>query len=136
VIRTTVFDQIQNEYLATPWPFPFDSVGALQNDTTIKWHQGGTPPPHNNLKAALRRRNNLSKGGEPLVAAEYRYRASVDDPSKCCVHAGEGVGDIDRVDEPAKELVERAEAEALEAIGRLTAISSGYHWAPQPELSS
>ena len=37
VVRTTVFDWIENELIATPWPEPYDSVGALRNQTSDAW---------------------------------------------------------------------------------------------------
>ena len=42
VIRTAVFDQIQNEFAAFKWPYPYDSSGALRNQTSLEW--GGQNP--------------------------------------------------------------------------------------------
>ena len=38
VLRTKVFDILQDVGSADPWPQPFNSVGALKNDTTAQWH--------------------------------------------------------------------------------------------------
>ena len=38
VMRTKVFDILQDVGSSNPWPQPFDSVGALKNETTAKWH--------------------------------------------------------------------------------------------------
>mmetsp|Transcript_47917 Transcript_47917/g.95016 ORF Transcript_47917/g.95016 Transcript_47917/m.95016 type:complete len:371 (+) Transcript_47917:39-1151(+) len=116
VVRTTVFDQLQNTYSNTPWPYPFDSVGALQNKTTTRWHNKGGSPPNNELAVALDDDNKDT-------ATEFSSATANDDPSECCVYSGEGVGDINRVDESAKCLIERAESEAFESIRRLTSFA-------------
>jgi len=105
VIRTPVFDQLQNTYLDTPWPYPFDSVGALHNGTSRRWHD--------DLK-------ELQKNLKEEAAA---YKAGLADPAIGAVLSGEGVGEIRAVEEAAAVLarVEREAAEVLRASQRLLA---------------
>jgi len=84
VIRTTVIDQIQNTYLSTPWPAPYDSVGTLRNKTTEKWEGRAA-----DLAAAI-------EAGE--VTDEYRDAVQDGDPDIASVLCGEGVGDIHSID--------------------------------------
>jgi nitronate monooxygenase len=55
VIRTNVIDQITNSCSSVPWPFPFefDSVGALRNPTIETWHG-----KEQELDAALKEKNS------------------------------------------------------------------------------
>jgi nitronate monooxygenase len=104
VLRTRVFDAINNVGSAHPWPEPYDSVGALRNQTTATW-EGRVPE----LQEAL------GSGGGEVASGPLFYPA---DPERAAVLAGEGVGAIHAI-EPAALILARVEAEAVEAIRAL-----------------
>jgi NAD(P)H-dependent flavin oxidoreductase YrpB (nitropropane dioxygenase family) len=102
VIRTTVFDTIQNTYTPTPWPEPYDSVGALRNEMTTQWE--GKPAE---LQTEL-------KSDSSRLAADYQ-RAGQGDVRNAAVLAGEGVGLIDKI-ELAYDVVRRTNQEAIDIL--------------------
>mmetsp|Transcript_33012 Transcript_33012/g.72550 ORF Transcript_33012/g.72550 Transcript_33012/m.72550 type:complete len:368 (+) Transcript_33012:185-1288(+) len=106
VIRTTVFDQIQNSYSSFPWPHPFDSVGALDNLTTREWEGRA-----GELADVLLQQ-------DAAVAREYRKALDEGIASRAAVLAGEGVGCIDTI-ESAEAVVRRAEGEAIAQIEQM-----------------
>ena len=105
VIRTAVFDQIQNELTATKWPHPYDSVGALRNRTTEQWDGKSSTE----LQTAI---------VETKLLEEYKESRIKSDASVIATLAGEGVGEIDSV-EGAYEITLRMEEEAVDTIDRL-----------------
>ena len=116
VIRTAAFDILQDVGSPTPWPAPWNSVGALQNETTTQWHD-----KEQELRAAV----SVAGGGAaaaaaaaepPPVLAEFRAAAGAGDLTKICCYAGEGVGGIITAAESATDIVTRVEAEAIAAI--------------------
>jgi NAD(P)H-dependent flavin oxidoreductase YrpB (nitropropane dioxygenase family) len=104
-VRTTVLDQIQNAYVASPWPEPYDSVGAVCNQTVQQWEMTASPA---DLRGALQ---DPERG--PTIIANYRRRQHLADFGM--VHCGQGVGEIEQV-EPAAELIERISREAAEIL--------------------
>ena len=115
VIRTTVFDQIQNSYSPTPWPWPFDSVGAVRNEISDQWDGR----PETELAAAIQSSENSPS---ELVRA-YRQAVADGNPNLALVHAGQGVGVIDSIDN-AYDVVNRVSQEAAEAIQATTKLVS------------
>lgn len=113
VIRTTVLDAIQNEYSTTPWPVPYDSVGAVRNRTVRQWEEGTTndDDDNNDLRHALR---DPVRG--PAIVADYRRQKHL--ANHGMVHCGQGVGDIEKV-EPAAALIERISNEAVDILRTL-----------------
>jgi nitronate monooxygenase len=109
VLRTRVFDTLQNATSATPWPAPFDSVGALQNDTTARWHHE---------QAAL---ETAVAEPESETLAAFAAGSAAADVAVCTVLAGEGVGLVSEI-EGAEEIVLRVEAEAVSAVQGMQAI--------------
>lgn len=103
VIRTRVFDTLQNATSSTPWPEPYDSVGALKNDTTARWHNDQP-----GLEAAV-------ADAESSVLADFAAGASAADTSVCSVLSGEGVGLVDAI-ESAEDIVRRVENEAVSTV--------------------
>ena len=103
VMRTRVFDTIQNATSPVPWPAPYDSVGALKNSTTEAWHGRQAE-----LEAAV-----ASEDSELL--ATYKAASAAADPAVAVVLAGEGVGLVESLD-GAEEIVLRVEQEAVEAL--------------------
>jgi nitronate monooxygenase len=111
VIRTTVLDAIQNEYSTTPWPAPYDSVGAVRNRTVREWEKGTTNNDSNDLRQALR---DPVRG--PAIVADYWRHKHLADFGM--VHCGQGVGEIETV-EPAAALIERISNEAADILRTL-----------------
>ena len=108
VVRTTVFDQIQNELSTNKWPYPYHSVGALRNQTTLEW-EGKTAQK---LKGAIETTGLLD---------EYKSAQKASDPRVVCILSGEGVGEIDAI-EGAYDVTLRIEEEAIESINRLQSL--------------
>ena len=108
VVRTTVFDQIQNELSTIKWPHPYHSVGALHNQTSLEWEG----------KTAQELQNAIEK---TELLDEYKSAQKASDPRVACVLSGEGVGEIDRI-EGAYEVTLRIEEEAIESINRLQSL--------------
>ena len=106
VVRTTVIDQIANSYSEIPWPYPYDSVGMLRNDTSRQWD--GRPA---DLEAAL---TSTSES----VASKYKKAVSEGNPNIAVVYSGEGVGEIGAI-EPAYDIVRRIDKEAIDIISGL-----------------
>mmetsp|Transcript_10671 Transcript_10671/g.19477 ORF Transcript_10671/g.19477 Transcript_10671/m.19477 type:complete len:360 (+) Transcript_10671:123-1202(+) len=106
VIRTNVIDQITNTYSSVPWPFPFDSVGALRNPTIETWHG-----KEQELDAALKEKNSS-------LAAEYKGARESGDYNIAAILAGEGVGDIKSVGK-AYDIVDDISEEAKCVIQQL-----------------
>jgi len=107
VVRTTVFDQIENNFLTTPWPQPYDSVGVLRNDTSEKW---------DGSEAAL---DEEIKKDDGAFLQQYKQAQKDGNVSVVKVLAGEGVGEIDSI-EPAYDIVRRVEQETYDAIQQLS----------------
>jgi nitronate monooxygenase len=103
VVRSIVFDHIQNVYHATPWPAPFDSVGALRNATSDMW---------DNCPEDL---GNELKVENSDVVSGYRRAQKAEDADAVAVLCGQGVGEIDAID-PAFDIVNRINEEAMAAI--------------------
>jgi nitronate monooxygenase len=103
VIRSTVFDHIQNVYTETPWPEPFDSVGALRNGTSDKWD--GCPADLE--KELLNEKSDVVSG--------YRLAQKEGNANVTAVLCGQGVGEIDSID-PAFDIITRINEEAMTVI--------------------
>ncbi|KAL7436314.1 hypothetical protein ACHAXM_005169 [Skeletonema potamos] len=108
VVRTTVFDQIQNELSSITWRHPYHSVGALRNQTSSDW-EGKTA---HELQDAIDKTHLLE---------EYKSAQKTSDPHVVCILSGEGVGEIDQI-EGAYDLTMRIEEEAISSINRLQSI--------------
>jgi nitronate monooxygenase len=106
VIRTTVFDQIQNELNSTTkWPYPYHSVGSLRNATSSEW-DGKTSEE---LQHAM---------NDTELLKDYKSAQQASDPNVVCTLAGEGVGEIERI-EGAYDVTLRLEVEAIDTMNRL-----------------
>jgi nitronate monooxygenase len=110
VIRTTVFDAIENNFLATPWPAPYDSVGTVRNETSDRWD--GRP---DELAAELR------SPGQPAILAGYAAAQKQGDTKVVKVLMGEGVGEVNSV-EPAYEIIGNVEMETRQVLKSLSQI--------------
>lgn len=108
VIRTTVFDHMENNFLSTPWEFPYDSVGALRNQFSEKWDN------NNGFKQALQDETFLNN----YKKAQKEKNLDIDK-----VLSGKGVGEIHSI-EPAFDILQRIENETQQAISRLSSIVS------------
>jgi nitronate monooxygenase len=106
VHRTRVFDQIQNTYTNPPWLEPYDSVGALRNETSKAWDG-----------KALELDRELSTMGS-TVSKDYMAALQKGDPSQVQVLAGEGVGEIDAI-ESAYDIVLNVDQQARDVIDNL-----------------
>ena len=111
VTRTTVFDQIQNAYSSTPWPEPFDSMGALRNAISEGWDG-----QHKELAAELAESSQLTKS--------YKQAQKEGNSDIAAVHCGEGVGNIDAV-EPAFDIVTRVQEEAATIVCNMPKLVNG-----------
>jgi nitronate monooxygenase len=103
VHRTRVFDQIQNTYTNPPWPEPYDSVGALRNETSEAWDG-----------KALELEMALSMVGSTILQ-DYMAASQEGDPSQVQVLAGEGVGEIDAINS-AYDIMLEVDQEARDVI--------------------
>lgn len=108
VIKTAVFDQIENELRDSRWPYPFDASGVLRNRTTEEW-EGRT---REELHAALQKTDLLHT---------YKMAIKSHNPEIVTVYAGEGVGQIGCID-AAYDLIRNIEREAIDTIERLQVI--------------
>lgn len=108
VVRTTVFDQIQNELSSIKWPYPYNSVGALRNQTSSEWEGKSA----HELQHAIYNTKLLE---------QYKSAHLVSDPNVVCCLSGEGVGEIDHI-EGAYDVILRIEEEAIDTIDRLQSI--------------
>lgn len=106
VIRTTVFDQIHHELNFTiKWPYPYHSVGSLRNATSSKWDG----KPSEELQHAM---------NDTELLKDYKSAQQASDPNVVCTLAGEGVGEIERI-EGAYDVTLKIEEEAIDTIHRL-----------------
>jgi nitronate monooxygenase len=110
VIRTTVFDAIENNFLATPWPAPYDSVGTARNETSDDW--GGRP---DELAAELQRKEKST------LLADYASAQKQGNTRVVKVLMGEGVGEVNSI-EPAYDIVRQVEVETRQVLKRLAQI--------------
>ena len=109
VLRTVVFDAIHNETSSdVKWPYPYDSVGALRNETTTEWDGR----PYSELRKAM---------DETDLLERYGKCKEIPDASVVQVLAGEGVEEIDII-EGAYDITLRIEQEAIDAIDRLRSL--------------
>jgi NAD(P)H-dependent flavin oxidoreductase YrpB (nitropropane dioxygenase family) len=112
VIRTRVFDTLQNATSSTPWPEPFDSVCALKNDTTTRWHDD-----QHGLEVAV-------VDTQSDVLPKFTAGQAAADASVCAVLAGEGVGLVGAI-EGAEDIVRRVEAEAVSTVRGMQGMLAG-----------
>ena len=109
VIRTTVFDQIQNELNSTiKWPYPYHSVGSLRNATSSEWDKKTSEE----LQHAM---------NDTELLKDYKSAQQASDPNVVCTLAGEGVGEIECI-EGAYDVTLRIEEEAINTMNRLQAM--------------
>ena len=106
IVLLLLFDQILNSYSATPWPSPYDSVGALRNEMSEEWDD-----------KASELDQEIAKEGSTLVSG-YKAASQAGDPTIAQVLAGEGVGEIDSIDS-AHDIILRIDKEAREVIQNL-----------------
>ncbi|GAX09479.1 hypothetical protein FisN_6Lu142 [Fistulifera solaris] len=104
IIRTPVFDAIQNSYSSTPWPYPFDSIGAVHNDFSRQWD---LQPPEN-LIAAIH-------SSDSVVVQEYKDAVEHGNPDIGVVHAGQGVGLVKAL-QSTFDVIDAINAEALSIL--------------------
>jgi nitronate monooxygenase len=111
VVKTSVFDQIENEMKEIKWPHPFDASGALRNDTTKEWEN--------------KSRGEISKALQSTDLLD-RYKVAIgrNDTAVVTNYSGEGVGEINSI-ESAYELVLQMEIDAISTIQRLQGIIRG-----------
>lgn len=107
IIRTPVFDEIQNSFSAAPWPYPFDSIGAIHNDFSKCWDL----QPRDKLAAAI-------KSPTSCIVQEYKAAVMEGKADICVVHAGQGVGLVKALP-PTFEIIEGINREALELLESL-----------------
>jgi nitronate monooxygenase len=112
VIRTTVFDHIQNEYFSTPWPEPYDSLGALRNATSDAW-DGRPSELHKEFKDA-----NSS------LVSDYRKADMEGNTDIAPVLGGQGVGEIVSID-TAFGIITRINIEAMDTIRSMQGLLQG-----------
>jgi nitronate monooxygenase len=126
-LRTRTFDAIANSYSRQPWPSPYDSLGALRNQTTRDWegridalyHELGGGDGAGGDTASLQTGGNTGGSGQKSQLAErYKRAVSRGDPTIAAVLAGEGVGAIQTI-EPAEKIIMRVEAEAIKCLDQL-----------------
>lgn len=110
IIRTPVFDEIQNSFSATPWPYPFDSIGAVHNFFSKQWDI----QPQENLTAAI-------KSQDSVAVREYKAAVTEGNTDICVVHAGQGVGLVKAI-QPTFQIVEGINREALELLKSLPSL--------------
>jgi nitronate monooxygenase len=103
VVRSSVFDHIQNVYTPTPWPEPFDSVGALRNATSDTW---------DNCPQDLSKELAVENSD---VVSSFRQANKEEDADVVAVLCGQGVGEIDSID-PAFDIVNRINEETMAVI--------------------
>jgi nitronate monooxygenase len=109
VVRTTSFDAIQNVYADHPWPEPYDSVGAVKNETFRQW-QGQSVQLASILNSSNDNRND--------IVARYQQAQSEGNANVAAVLAGQGVGLIHGI-EPAHEIVTRMSQTAATVLQSL-----------------
>ena len=90
------------------WPYPYDSVGALRNETTTEWDGR----PYSELRKAM---------DETDLLERYGKCKEIPDASVVQVLSGEGVGEIDII-EGAYDITLRIEQEAIDAIDKLRSL--------------
>ena len=111
-IRTRVFDSISSLYSPIQWPSPFDSSGALRNETTSKLQAKQAE-----LDEALKCKNRGGEVSEPISAfmKTYQQAQKEQNPNIAVVYAGGGVGEIDSIDN-AYDIILKIEEEAVEQL--------------------
>jgi nitronate monooxygenase len=109
VLRTTVFDTIQNETSTIKWPYPYDSVGSMRNKTTEEWDGRSSSGGDEELRLLMDETDFLER---------YDNCRRISDISVIPVLSGEGVGEINSI-EGAYEITIRIEKEAIDTIDRL-----------------
>ena len=83
VLRTTVFDTIQNETSTIKWPYPYDSVGTMRNKTTEEWDGRSSSGGDEELRLLMDETDFLER---------YDNCRRISDISVIPVLSGEGVG--------------------------------------------
>ena len=107
IVRTSTFDWIQNTYSKTPWPKPYDSVGAIKNETYYQWENRS-----DELATALTA--NVHE-----IVPPYQKATSDGNTDITLVHAGEGIGQIHSI-ESAHDLVHTISNDAMTVIQNLS----------------
>ena len=105
VVKTSVFDQIENEIKEIKWPYPFDASGALRNDTTEEW-EGKS---RDEVNKALQRTDLMKTYKTAMKETNYKIISN---------YAGEGVGEIYNIGS-TYDLILQIEKEARETINKL-----------------
>jgi nitronate monooxygenase len=105
IVRTTTYDWIQNTYSKTPWPKPYDSVGAIKNDTYYQWE---------NRSADLAHQLSDPKLCNDIIQP-YKKACIDGEPNIALIHAGEGIGLIQSI-ESAYDLVQQIGNDAISII--------------------
>ena len=107
-VRTSVFDQINNEIQSIKWHNPYDSSRSLRNQTTEEWD---TKSPQE-LQSAI---------NDAKFMDGYKAAREQSDKNVVVNHAGEGVGEINSI-EAAYQITLQIEEETIDAINQLKSI--------------
>jgi nitronate monooxygenase len=107
IVRTTTFDCIQNTYSKTPWSKPYDSVGAIKNETYYHWENRS-----DDLVSALQANVND-------IVPPYQKACNDGNTNIALVHAGEGIGQIKSIDS-AHDIVHTISNDAITIIQNLS----------------
>jgi len=120
VVRTRVFDIINNSQRQTKWPYPFDSSGTLRNETTDAWDTSIAQ-----LEAALEADKLLSDEKtttkELSIVEKLNHAEENEIPSKGVVYCGQGVGEIHSIDS-VSDIMQQMEQDAIESLSNLKRI--------------
>jgi nitronate monooxygenase len=114
VVRTRVFDSINNSYKDTTWPAPYDSSGTLRNETTETWDGRLLE-----IEDALRKDDGSNEVHD--FVSKYKQAVKEGNTNLAAVYCGEGVGEIDSID-PTFAIIQRIENEAREILQNLQTI--------------
>lgn len=106
VVRTTAFDELNNEISSIKWPKPYDSSGVLRNKITDDWDER----PSSDLQHAINHSDLLEQ-----------YKAERGQTTSTAIYAGEGVGEVHSI-EGAYATLLRLEQETMQAIERLKSL--------------
>jgi nitronate monooxygenase len=111
VVRTEVFDMINNSYKSIKWPAPYDSSGVLRNEITKEWDHRLSE-----LKTQLTNPSNgLNVARVLQKAVDGRHVGS------SFVYCGQGVGEISAI-EPAYDIVSKIEKDAAATLSKLLSV--------------
>lgn len=111
IIRTTIFDTIQNRYSKTPWPHPYDSVGAIKNETYYQWEDYS---PQQLIDVVSSTNDDGNANGDDILQS-YQNACQIGDTNIALVHSGEGIGCIHAI-ESAYDVVHTINNDAISIL--------------------